>query len=208
MGSSPQPTVGPHCTAGLGASTVSGLKAVPGHARLQRLGKERAGGESACPESVRNGAVWVCQRDSGLSPGSPASLPTPPHATVQQSLSGPPQPSPQPVQPGGGRSRRRRGASAQASQLPGSARGRARVTPHAGPLPGGHLAPGPAEHRGPVPWGECPQMGSSGRDTHSSPAPSTADGPRGEGRVGRSGCRWGAGLPPPVGNKQPARDLE
>ena len=199
--------MGPRCTAGLGASTVSGLKTAPGHARLQSLGKERAGGDSACPGSEEWSCVGVPE---GLwpVPRLTASLPNSPRATVQQSLSGPPQPSPQPLQPGGGRSRRRRGASAQASRLPGSARGRARVTPHAGLLPGGHLSPGPAEHRGPVPGGECPQTGGSGRDTHSSPAPPTADGPRGEGRVGRLGCRWGAGLPPPVGNKQPARDLE
>ena len=70
---------GARCASGLGASTMSDLKAVPGQACLQRLGKERAGGEGACPGSLWNGAVWVCAGDSGLSPGSPASyrLPRP-----------------------------------------------------------------------------------------------------------------------------------
>lgn len=50
----------------------------------------------------------------------PVTAPSPPpQATVQQSLSGPPQPSPQPVQPGGGRSRQDKGphAAAPAAKL-------------------------------------------------------------------------------------------
>ena len=205
VGPSPQPALGPRCAAGPGASTVSGLKTVPGHARLQSLGKERAGGESACPGSVRNGAVWVCQRDSGLSPGSQPVSPTRPAPLCSSPCLGRPSPAPslssQAAEGAGGdEGPPPRPPGCQALPVAGSARGRARVTPHAGLLPGGHLGPGPAEHRGPVPWGECPQRVALGETRTPVLLLPRQTGP---GVRGVWAGRGAAGLPPPMGNSLP-----
>lgn len=147
----PQPAVGPRCASGVGASTVSDFKAVPGQACLQRLGKEGAGGEGACPGSVWNGAVWVCMGDSGMSPGSPASYrpltPTPSHHAAVPVWAAPAQPPACPA-------RRRKEQAETRGLRPGLPA--AKLCPwqvqgniHAGLLPSWHLSPGPAEHRGP-----------------------------------------------------------
>ena len=199
---------GPESTARTGASLrcrAGGFHCVwPQNCARTRPPAEPRKGESRRGERLPGECEeWSCVGvPEGLwpVPRLTASLPNPPRTTVQQSLSGPPQPSPQPLQPGGGRSRRRRGASTQASRLPGSARGRARVTPHAGLLPGGHLGPGPAEHRGPVPWGECPQRVALGETRTPVLLLPRQTGP---GVRGVWAGRGAAGLPPPMGNSLP-----
>lgn len=143
------------------------------------------------------GGLWPVPRLTSQLP------PPPPRATVQQS--GPPQPSPQPVQPGGGRSKQRQGASAQASRLPTSACGKARATHTLDHCPAGILALGGQSTEAQC-REECPQMGGSGRDVHSSPAPSTA---HGLGLRGAWAGRGAAGVWAPASRgQQPARDLE
>lgn len=194
---------GARCASGLGASTVSDLKAVPGQACLQRLGKERAGGEGACPGSLWNGAVWVCAGDSGLSPGSPASYRLPrPEPPFSSPCLGRPSPAPS--------------LSSQAAEGASRDKGPPPRLPNCQALP----VAGPGQH---TCWTTArlasrPQAGRAQRP--SAVRRVSSDGrlwarhalqscsfhgrqPGGEGCVGRLGCCWGAGLLPPVGNSPP-----